>query len=348
MLKMGAKEPLVRANYNRAASQKSGTNTAIFSHRIRPGDTSPNGVVIGENGSGLRGASSITDHSGNPASGEWFPDIIVGWKISREQEFYIVQAAVTSVPINGNAYQAGETIEITLEASGPVFVDDKSAPPYVLLTAGNRRARAHYHAALSRAAGANKLIFTWRVPEDHEAIEKTVASTPLNRAGSVQNAHRITGPDGRRIDPSMPAIWRNISGVEIADYGRPHIVSMGFTSSPKRGMNYRPGEVVEVTLSASSPLRISEEEQPRLTLRVANTYHTARYDEKRSRAAGIHKLVFVWEVPRRLPIAGKLAIHRGYLRDAGGTRSWSGRALLPSLPGPVHSGFTPGVQTAKW
>ena len=201
MLKMRAKEPPVRANYNRAASQKSGTNTAIFSHRIRPGDTSPNGVVIGENGSGLRGASSITDHSGNPASGEWFPDIIVGWKISREQEFYIVQAAVTSVPINGNAYQAGETIEITLEASGPVFVDDKSAPPYVLLTAGNRRVRAHYHAALSRAAGANKLIFTWRVPEGHEAIEKKVASTPLNGAGSVQNAHRITGPDGRRIDP---------------------------------------------------------------------------------------------------------------------------------------------------
>ena len=57
MLNMRAEEPLVRANYNRAASQKSGTNTAIFSHRIRPGDTSPNGVVIGENGSGLRGAS---------------------------------------------------------------------------------------------------------------------------------------------------------------------------------------------------------------------------------------------------------------------------------------------------
>ena len=53
MLKMGAKEPLVRANYNRAASQKAGTNTAIFSRRIRPGDTSPNGAVIGENGSGL-------------------------------------------------------------------------------------------------------------------------------------------------------------------------------------------------------------------------------------------------------------------------------------------------------
>ena len=75
MLKMRAKEPLVRANYNHAASQKSGTNTAIFSRRIRPGDTSPNGVVIGENGSGLRDASNITDHSGNPASGEWFPDI---------------------------------------------------------------------------------------------------------------------------------------------------------------------------------------------------------------------------------------------------------------------------------
>ena len=58
MLKMGAKEPLVRANYNRAASQKAGTNTAIFSRRIRPGDTSPNGVVIGENGSGLRGAQA--------------------------------------------------------------------------------------------------------------------------------------------------------------------------------------------------------------------------------------------------------------------------------------------------
>ena len=217
----------------------------------------------------------------------------MGWQVSRGQELNIVQAAVTSVSTNGNAYQAGETIEITLEASGPVFVDDKSAPPYVLLTAGNRLARAYYHAALSEAAGANKLIFTWRVPKGHEAIEKTVASTPLNRAGSVQNAHRITDPDGRRIDPRMPPIWRDISRVEIADYGRPHIVSIGFTSSPKRGINYRPGEVVEVTLSSSSPLRMSGEEEPRLTLRVANTYHTARYDEKRTREAGVHKLVFV-------------------------------------------------------
>ena len=84
----------------------------------------------------------------------------------------------------------------------------------------------------------------------------------------------------------MPAIWRDISRVEIADYGRPHIVSMGFTSSLKRGINYRPGEVVEVTLSASAPLRVSEKEQPRLTLRVANTYHTARYDDELSQAAG--------------------------------------------------------------
>ena len=92
---------------------------------------------------------------------------------------------------------------------------------------------------------------------------------------------------------------------------------------------------------------MSKKEQPHLTLRIANTYHTARYDEKRSRAAGGHKLVFVWEVPQRLPVAGKLAIHRGYLRDAGGTRSWSGKALRPSLPGPVNSGFTPGVRTTK-
>ena len=169
-------------------------------------------------------------------SGEWFPDIIVGWKVSRGREFNIVQAAVTSVPIKGNAYQAGETNEITLEASGPVFAGDENTPPYVVLTAGNQTAKAHYHAALSRTAGANKLIFTWRVPEGHEAIEKTVASTPLNGAGSVQNAHRITGPDGRRIDPSMPAIWRDISRVEIADYDRPHIVSMGFTSSPLRAV----------------------------------------------------------------------------------------------------------------
>ena len=199
-------------------------------------------------------------------------------------------------------------------------------------------------------------MFTWRVPDGHEPVVNTAASIPLNGAvngavngaESVQGADQVTDSEGRGIDPLLPGNWEQISRVEIADYGDPHIVSVAFTSNPQRGVNSRPGEVVEVTASASAPLLVSEEEQPRLTLRVANTYHLARYHEERSRAAGGHKLVFVWEVPRRLPVAGKLAIPRGSLRDAGGTFSWSGKALRPSLPGPVNSGFTPGVRTTKW
>ena len=152
MFRIGAGEPLARANYDHGLSQKTGSNVAVFSYLIRPGDAAPNGIIIGENG-GLRGAGSITDHSGNPASSKWFPGVITDWKIGREHKFEIVRAAVTSVPINGIAYQAGEAVEVTLEASGPVFAGEENTPPYVVLTAGNQTAKAHYDAALAGAPG---------------------------------------------------------------------------------------------------------------------------------------------------------------------------------------------------
>ena len=185
----------------------SGTDTLVFGYRVRPGDTDPRGIMValGTDSTGFCGSGTIkaegTDIDRNP----WYlgkgPD--PGHRVDTTPPSATL-ATITSRPVIGEAYTAGESITVEVAFSEDVAV---SGTPYLELDIGGTVRRA---TADTTETAASRLVLKYEVqPGDIDTDGVGIDANSLrlddgsihDAAGNAANlAHPAVAADsGQRV-----------------------------------------------------------------------------------------------------------------------------------------------------
>ena len=177
----------------------SGTDTLVFGYRVQPGDTDPRGIMValGTDSTGFCGSGTIRAEGTGIDRNPWYlgkgPD--PGHKVDTTPPAVTV-AAITSTPVDGEAYTAGETITVEVDFSEDVAV---SGTPYLELDIGDTARRA---AADTTGKASSRLVLTYEVQQ---------GDTDTDGVGIDANSLRLDGGSiydaaGNTADLAHPAI----------------------------------------------------------------------------------------------------------------------------------------------
>ena len=208
----------------------------------------------------------------------------------------ITGVAISSLPVDGYAYRAGESIDVTVSTTAPV---DADGTPLLSLYLSDGDGNSWRGAEYLTGSGTYNLVFRYRVqPHDFDADGVTVGSAAV--ADDRTAAHGFAGNifyagTDVPIDythAGVPRHWR-----QRVD-GRPYAQSVQITSSPSNGWEaYRANEVIEVAFTFDT--RVVVEGDVSVTLYLGyDGYHsegTARHADY-LRGSGTDTLVFGYTV----------------------------------------------------
>ena len=194
-LRVGDRNP--KARYDADSSRASGANKLVFIWEVEDGYEAEDGFVIERDY--LNNTSGVKDFSGN-ATSDRLPRTYGNdyrHKVGDLGAPVIAGVEITSVPICGNTYRAGETIEFNLAASEPVTVPSGNEPGLIMRMGDDYRS-VPYDRARSQAAGNNKLIFTREVPAGFGGNNGILLGP-----GSLGDAGCVEDGSGNALDPSI-------------------------------------------------------------------------------------------------------------------------------------------------
>ncbi len=208
----------------------------------------------------------------------------------------ITRVAISSRPVDGYAYRAGESIDITVSTTAPVEVD---GTPLMALFLGDGESSAWRGAEYLTGSGSQHLVFRYRVqPEDFDADGLTVGAAAVadNRTPAYGFAGNIfyKGTDVP-IDYTHPGVtgdWK-----QRVD-GRPYVQRARFISSPAGGRGvYRANEVVELAFTFDTRVVVDGDVSIGLYLGLEN-YNWGEAERRAGylRGSGSDTLVFGYTI----------------------------------------------------
>ena len=329
-----------RATYDPERSLAAGDRKMVFTWQVRTGFDGELWV-----GPGLPGYhSSIRNLDGVPLAGsklEYGITAQIGQTSGGPQ---IKWAGFANEPLGGGRFRPGEEILVTTRWDRPVRVDPDN-PPYVHIamypTPGT--ARASYDTGRSATRGPYYLIFTYVVQAgDHDTNGLWVGDYD-GGGSSLQNPGGITDYSGNTASDYWPTDDKEW-GVKVRS-GNPYAARVDFTNEPMNGMRFQPGEVIEVTALFDRPVKVDENNPPRVNVFLSGSGSNgwAYYDAARTRAAndyfltedaGLMRLAFTYAVQDGDQADDGIQVTGMGLLNYGSITDYSGRAVANrNLPG---------------
>ena len=247
-------------------------------------------------------------------------------------------------PLGGGRFRPGEEILVTTRWDRPVRVDPDN-PPYVHIAMypNPGTARANYDAGRSAVRGLHYLIFTYVVQAgDHDTNGLWVGDYD-GGGSSLQNPGGITDYSGNTASDYWPTDDKEW-GVKVRS-GNPYAARVDFTNEPMNGMRFQPGEVIEVTALFDRPVKVDENNPPRVNVFLSGSGSNgwAYYDAARTRAAndyfltedaGLMRLAFTYAVQDGDQADDGIQVTGMGLLNYGSITDYSGRAVANrNLPG---------------
>ena len=232
-----------------ASLSHSYSTSVLFRYAVQSGDTDADGISIGVDALSLNGGS-IRSAVGTDAELGLGGHVIVNAADHRVDGSKVTPTAVSALwivsrPHDGEAYGAGEEIEVQLGFSQPV--EAGGAPTLALDVGGQTR-----HASLS-SWGRESLRFRYAVQSgdtDADGISIGVDALSLN-GGSIRSAGGTDAELGLGGHALVNATEHKVDGSKVA----PTAVSgLWITSRPQDGEAYGAGEEIEVQLGFSQPV----------------------------------------------------------------------------------------------
>ena len=312
--------------YDAEATLNLTPNRMAFTWTVYDGSEDDDGITLDL--SIFHNANATFDYSGNAIS-TLLPVPNFGdnaRKVGDAGAPSIIDVDFSSRPMLGGQYQPGEVVEITLTADEPVLVAGDNLP-YVQLRVADRYPRATYSAARTAAKSkANQLVFTWTVQDGFQDNDEFLIAPDYFR-----NTVGVTDWSDNAIDATLPGYWGNDTRHKVGDLGPPLITNIAVTSTPASGDTYGAGETIEIALTATESIDVSNNSQPRLVIEVGQNYPSARYDAARSRNAGANKLVFTLDLQDYFEDENGILLGPTSLRDARGVLDGSGNRVNANL-----------------
>ena len=203
----------------------------------------------------------------------------------------VAQVAITSTPADGEAYAAGETVQVSLTFTEAVTVDTTDGAPRLRIKLDP--AYGEKWADYSGGSGTATLTFAYTVAEpDRSTRGVAVLRDTLDLNGGVIQS--VTTPQkdahqwypGRDHDAGHMVDWRR------SDPGVPWVTSVAITSDPGADGAYARGDVIQVTATFSKAVNVDTTSgMPRLKIRMAPYlwWLSADYYEERK---SIHPWLF--------------------------------------------------------
>ena len=287
---------------SRTATFSSSSESSVdFTYTVQAGDSDADGISIAANSIGLNsgtiqdsvGNNATLSHAGVAAKSQQKVDGVVPTILSLE---------LTSTPVNGGTYRAGEPITARVNFSETVTV---TGAPSIM-----QAWRARPELIYSSGSGSSSLYFTGSGEEDVYYDSNGISIG----ANSVQlNGGTIRDSDGYDAALSHAALAAQ-SGHKL-DTLAPGVLSVGLASTPANGGDtYIAGEVVTARVTFNEAVAVTG--APQLTLNVGGTSRTATYDSSASSGA---KLDFTYAVQSGDSDSDGISIDANSLALNGGT-----------------------------
>ena len=165
-----------------------------------------------------------------------------------DDEPRIIGVGVASSPVDGQAYRAGDTIDVVVSLDAKAEVEGS---PRLSLYLGDSGSSTWRGAAYHSGSGTRELVFRYRVkPDDLDPDGIAVASAATGDDGAP--THGFTGAINAAgtdvpIDYAHPGLG---AAPDHKVDGRPYIQGTRIVSSPEAGMGtYRANEIIEVAFT---------------------------------------------------------------------------------------------------
>ena len=233
---------------------------------------------------------------------------------------------MTSNPPHGRHYRIGDNIEFTVAFDQEVNVFHQPAFTFMM---GDDFSADAKTAKYDRGSGTSSLIFDYTVAS-LDRDDDGVAVSPGRRFLSVGTI--TASSTGTEADPALPEM-PDQNGHTVYGF-LPSATGTTVTSSPANGDTYRHGETIEVSLTLSSVVVVSDSPSIRIRMGDDDTRRDAVY----SSGSGTDTLVFAYEVSSGdLDTDGIGVVSRGqngvdgtgHVKEPGTQNRWPGN--MPGL-----------------
>ena len=299
-----------------AYASGSGTTALTFRYTVQAADLDVAGISVGTSALSLNGG---TMRSGNGVNANLsvggFPTA-GGHKVDGARAA-VSQVSLTSSPVSGDTYGAGERIAVAVGFSTAVTV---TGTPRLALTIGAATAQAAY----ASGSGTTALTFHYTVQaadRDSDGIGVSAGALGLN-GGTILNGNRTAAALGLGVNAISAAAAHKVDGSTAP---APAVNSVSIASSPAIGDTYGRGETIDVQVGFRIPVRVTG--APRVSLAVGTGSRSAAY----AGGSGTTALTFSYTVAvGDLDVdgigvgAGALSLAGGTIRSAAGTNALLG------------------------
>ena len=262
------------ATYDHGRGRGGGVTALHFEYEVQPNDFDADGISIPADS--IRNADTIKATSDGTLSADVTHAAVSDDATRKVDGVQVAEPTVTGVnfigtPRRGDAYQAGETINLQVWFSRLVTV---SGSPYVELTLGNLTRQAAFHTYGVEVQG---LGFRYTVQaRDADADGISVAANAIRLDGGA-----ITAIDGTTAavltHAAVPADpTRKVGDVTAPPpTGGPAVSSIFFGSSPRSGDTYQRGETIDVRVLFTGHIAVTG--RPNLALDIGGRTRTASF-----------------------------------------------------------------------
>ena len=208
----------------------------------------------------------------------------------------ITEVAITSIPVEGDTYRTGESIDITVDLDREAEVEETALLSLYLGKGDDTTWRgAHYY----HGSGSKHLTFRYQVqPTDRDTDGISVSAAHTNDDGTP--AYGFSGrifAEGTDvpIDYTHPGIAA-APGHRVD--GRPYVENIEVTSSPPGDQGaYRAGQVIEIAVKFNIEVEVDGEPRQGLYVGFNRTNWAQSYrDAEYLRGSGADTLVFGYTV----------------------------------------------------
>ena len=262
------------ATHDHGRGRGGGITDLYFEYEVQPNDFDADGISIPANS--IRNGATIKAAADGSTDADVTHAAVSDDATRKVDGLQVAEPAVTRVnligtPHSGNAYQAGETINLQVWFNRLVTV---SGTPYVELTIGNRIRQADFHTYGVEVQG---LGFQYTVQaHDADADGISVAANAIRLDGGT-----ITAIDGTTAavltHSAVPADpTRKVgSGTAPPPSDAPAVSSVFFGSSPAGGDTYERGETIDVRVLFTESIAVTG--SPSLALTIGGQTRAAAF-----------------------------------------------------------------------
>ena len=287
-----------------AYASGSGTRMLMFQYVVQAADTALNGVGIGARALTLNGGT-IRSAIGTNATLRLSSILAPGHKVDGRTATApsVTAVSVSSSPVSGDTYGAGERVEV--QVGFDIAVAVTGSPQLALDIGGTTRQASHV-----RGSGTSTLVFGYVV----QSADVDTNGIGVGANALTSNSGTITSTFGATAALGSPALDDDLNHkVDGSTATMPQVSAVSITGTPASASTYGAGETIEVQVVFNVPVTVAG--SPQLTLGMATGTVSAAY----SSGSGTKALVFEYEVLTTDADADGISVAANALALNGGT-----------------------------